>query len=261
MVESETPKAKRTIPSFRESKQRGEKLTKMLLPVLGAEPYWESLSQGADGTLTGILKPPPELFAEEERSKQPSAFSVLRTLTRELGSPKDGRLGLVGAFGYDLLFQFDPIRLKLPREGQTDLHLFLCDDIWFMDRKKEQIERYRCEPYVYSQMTAGRDAPTPGEAKNSWLTGTAAWTFVAASQYILGVTPTLEGLRVDPCIPSHWRDCKVQRRYRGRTYRIEVRNPQGRSKGARLTVDGHALDGNVIPPDVGGDVVDVVAEL
>ena len=93
--------------------------------------------------LRGHLKPLPELFAEEERSKQPSFFSILRALVEEFRNEKDSRLALVGAFGYDLLFQFDPIRLKLERGSQKDLHLFLCDDIIFMDRKREIIERYR----------------------------------------------------------------------------------------------------------------------
>ena len=70
--------------------------------------------------------------------------------------------------------------------------------------KENQIDTYRCEPYVYSQMTAGRDAATPGEGKNSWLTGTAAWSFVALSQYILGIRPDYDGLIVDPCIPKDW---------------------------------------------------------
>jgi anthranilate synthase len=81
------------------------------------------------------------LFPEEERSKQPSAFSILRTLIDEFRGMRDARLALVGAFGYDLLFQFDPVELKLPRSGREDLRLFLCDDICFMDRKKERIER------------------------------------------------------------------------------------------------------------------------
>ena len=95
--------------------------------------------------LAGRLKPLPALFPEEERSKQPSAFSILRALIEEFRGEEDSRLGLVGAFGYDLLFQFEPIEKKLPRAGHKDLHLFLCDDIWFMDRKKEQVERYQYE--------------------------------------------------------------------------------------------------------------------
>ena len=81
--------------------------------------------------------------------------------------------------------------------------------------KEAQIDTFRCEPYVYNQMTAGRDAFTPGEGKNSWLTGTAAWCFVAISQYILGVRPSASGLVVDPCIPRGWKGFTVHRVFRG----------------------------------------------
>jgi len=121
---------------------RGEALNKILDPALAPHPHWESFSN-ENGTLHGKLKPLPPLFPEEERSKQPSAFSVLRALVEEFRHPLASRLALVGAFGYDLLLQFDPITLKLPRHDVKDLHLFLCDDIWFMDRKKERIERYQ----------------------------------------------------------------------------------------------------------------------
>jgi anthranilate synthase len=121
---------------------RGEMINRLLHAVLAGHPHWESFELRG-GTLAGVLKPLPALFPEEERSKQPSAFSILRALTEEFRELGDGRLALVGAFGYDLLFQFEPIRKKLPREGHKDLHLFLCDDIWFMDRKKELIERYQ----------------------------------------------------------------------------------------------------------------------
>jgi len=125
-------------------------------------------------------------------------------------------------------------------------------------RQEAQIDTYRAEPYVYAQMTAGPDAPTPGEAKNSWLTGTASWSFVAISQYILGVRPAYEGLQIDPCIPAAWKHFRVRRRFRGRTYDIEVRNPDGVCKGVRsLTVDGRAVEGNVVPLDVGGEDVHV----
>lgn len=127
---------------FRPLNLRGEMLAQMLYRVLAEHPHWESLALEA-GVLRGRLRPLPELFPEEERSKQPSAFSILRALIQEFRHPKDSRLALVGAFGYDLLFQFDPIRLRMPREGAKDLHLFLCDDIAFMDRKKELIERYQ----------------------------------------------------------------------------------------------------------------------
>ena len=107
---------------------------------------------------------------------------------------------------------------------------------------------HRTEPYVYSQMVAGKDAPTHGEAKNSWLTGTAAWTFVNVSQYILGVIPTLAGLKIDPCIPHDLPGFTVTRRYRGATYVIEVDNTAGVEKGVKaVTVNGQALAGNVLP--------------
>lgn len=127
---------------FRPLNARGQAIAAMLLAVLGGHPHWESIRFEA-GALKGRLKPLPALFPEEERSKQPSFFSILRALVHEFKTEKDTRLALVGAFGYDLLFQFDPIRLRLERGTQKDLHLFLCDDIIFMDRKRETIERYQ----------------------------------------------------------------------------------------------------------------------
>jgi anthranilate synthase len=140
--------------TFRALNVRGTALNRMLCPLLASEDYWDAFSTAGDD-LRGRLKPLPELFPEEERSKQPSAFSVLRTLINEFRNNKDSRLALVGAFGYDLLFQFDPIRLRLPREGRKDLHLFLCDDIAFMDRKKEQIERLQYDFSSGDLTTAG----------------------------------------------------------------------------------------------------------
>ncbi len=121
---------------------RGEMLCRILEPVLGAHPHWETFELSG-GMLSGRLKPLPPLFSEEERSKQPSVFTILRALIEEFRNEQDSRLALIGAFGYDLLFQFDPIVKKLPRGGHKDLHLYLCDDIYFMDRKKERIERYQ----------------------------------------------------------------------------------------------------------------------
>ena len=107
---------------------------------------------------------------------------------------------------------------------------------------------HRTEPYVYSQMIAGKDAPSFGEAKNSWLTGTAAWTFLSISQAILGVKPTLDGLEIDPCVPSGCKGYTVTRTYRGAKYEIHVQNPDGAQHGVRsMTVDGRAADGKLIP--------------
>ena len=119
-------------------------------------------------------------------------------------------------------------------------------------------EIHRTEPYVYSQMVAGKDAPTFGEAKNSWLTGTAAWTFVNVSQYILGIQPTLDGLRVDPCIPHTLTGYTVTRRYRGAVYHIAVDNAAAVQHGVQsITVDGKALAGNVLPLAAAGTTVQV----
>jgi cellobiose phosphorylase len=109
--------------------------------------------------------------------------------------------------------------------------------------KQDQIETYRGEPYVYPQMIAGKDAPCFGEAKNNWLTGTAAWTFVVVSQGLLGIKPDYNGLRVDPCIPKSWTGFTATRRFRGETYNITVKNPNGVCKGIKqLIVDGKDFD-------------------
>jgi anthranilate synthase len=139
---------------FRPLNRRGEVLNRILHPLLAGHPHWDEF-RFEDSILHGRLKPLPAVFPEEERSKQPSAFSILRTLIEEFRSKEDSRLALVGAFGYDLLFQFDPIQLKLARAGHKDLHLFLCDDIHYMDRKKERIERYRYDFARGDLSTAG----------------------------------------------------------------------------------------------------------
>ncbi|WP_433057746.1 GH36-type glycosyl hydrolase domain-containing protein [Dactylosporangium sp. CS-033363] len=115
-------------------------------------------------------------------------------------------------------------------------------------------EVHKCEPYVYAQMIAGRDAPTHGEAKNSWLTGTAAWNYAAITQWILGIRPELTGLRIDPVIPADWPGFTAVRRFRGATYRITVRRGESRS----LTVNGETADpGAVIPAAPAGSDVEV----
>ena len=109
-------------------------------------------------------------------------------------------------------------------------------------------EIHRTEPYVYAQMIAGKDAKRHGEAKNSWLTGTAAWNFVAISQYILGIKPDWNGLKVDPSIPKAWDGFKVSRFFRGDVFDIEFKNPDHVSQGIKsVTVDGNKIDGNVLP--------------
>ncbi len=180
---------------FRPLNARGEIFSQMLVGVLRQHPHWESLETRA-GALQGRLKPLPALFPEEERSKQPSAFSILRALIQEFRNKRDSRLALVGAFGYDLLFQFDPIRLKLPRTGRKDLHLFLCDDIYFMDRMKEQIERYQydfdCGPLsTLGLERSGEPVPPPPKRGD---TGEPVSDHTA-EEYMAKVETVREGMR------------------------------------------------------------------
>ncbi|MBQ1501469.1 MAG: glycosyl transferase, partial [Firmicutes bacterium] len=119
-------------------------------------------------------------------------------------------------------------------------------------------EIHRTEPYVYSQMIAGKDAPDFGEAKNSWLTGTTAWSFVAISQAILGIKPTLDGLLIAPCIPASVKSYSVKRRFRGAVYEIKVENPLGVQHGVReLYVNGAAHEPGVIPVQKAGSTVSI----
>jgi cellobiose phosphorylase len=105
---------------------------------------------------------------------------------------------------------------------------------------------HRCEPYVYAQLIAGRDAPTYGEAKNSWLTGTAAWSFVAITQWILGIRPQFDGLEIAPVIPTGWSGYQATRIYRGVTYRISVKR-KGDGNAVSLAVDGEPIKGTLVP--------------
>lgn len=113
---------------------------------------------------------------------------------------------------------------------------------------EEYSQVHRLEPYVYAQMVAGKDARRFGEAKNSWLTGTASWNFVAISQYILGVKPEYDGLMIDPAIPADWDGYELRREFRGDIFHVEVKNPNHVCKGvAKMVVDGKEQNSNIIP--------------
>lgn len=123
---------------------------------------------------------------------------------------------------------------------------------------EERSDIHRLEPYVYSQMIAGKDARRFGEAKNSWLTGTASWNFVAITQFILGIKPDFDGLRIDPSIPKDWDGYTVIRQYRGDIYRIKVKNPKHVSCGvSKITVDEKDISGNILPVFGDGKVHEV----
>ena len=140
------------------------------------------------------------------------------------------------------------------------------DDAWrhytkilpsYVEEKYQTL--HKVEPYVNCQMVAGKDAARPGEGKNSWLTGTAAWMWYTVSEFILGIQPDYEGLRIDPCLPSTAKEYTVKRRFRGALYHIHVLNPDGHQKGVkRISLDGKAVNGNLVPWSEGEHQVEVV---
>ena len=124
---------------------------------------------------------------------------------------------------------------------------------------EEQSALHKVEPYVYSQMIAGKDAARPGEGKNSWLTGTAAWNYYAITQYILGIKPAYDGLEINPCIPSTWKEYTVKRKFRGAIYNITIQNPHHVCTGIKtLEVDGKRIEGNIVRHQPGHHQVNVV---
>ena len=140
------------------------------------------------------------------------------------------------------------------------------DDAWrhytkilpsYVEEKYQTL--HKVEPYVNCQMVAGKDAARPGEGKNSWLTGTAAWMWYTVSEFILGIQPDYEGLRIDPCLPSTAKEYTVKRRFRGALYHIHVVNSNGHQKGVkRISLDGKAVTGNLVPWSEGEHQVEVV---
>ncbi len=140
------------------------------------------------------------------------------------------------------------------------------DDAWSHYRKilpsyveEKYSTLHKVEPYVNCQMVAGKDAARPGEGKNSWLTGTAAWMWLTVSQYILGIKPDYDGLTIDPCVPSTAQEYSVKRKFRDAEYRIRVSNPKGVSRGVlSVEVDGTLIEGNTIKYEPGSHEVIVV---
>ena len=124
--------------------------------------------------------------------------------------------------------------------------------------KNDIIDIYECEPYVYAQNILSDEHPQFGLARNSWLSGTASWSYQAATQWILGIRPEYNGLRVDPCIPSAWEGFSATRKFRGGLVHITVHNPQGVCKGiTKMTVDGKEVAGNLVPLGSGERRVEV----
>ena len=127
---------------------------------------------------------------------------------------------------------------------------------------EEISDLHRTEPYVYAQMVAGKDAFKPGEAKNSWLTGTAAWNFYAITQYILGIRANYDGLEINPCIPADMKSFNVKRKFRGTTYNISIDNSAGVSKGIKsIVMNGKDIDSNVVLAADGAAEVEVKVKM
>jgi N,N'-diacetylchitobiose phosphorylase len=126
----------------------------------------------------------------------------------------------------------------------------------------EHAEIRQMEPYVQGQTTYSTFSPRPGNTRTSWLTGAAAWAYYSATQYILGIRPELDGLRIDPCIPDSWKGFKATRRFRGKTVEIEVKNPDGVCRGVRLLkLNGQELPDNLLPASLLGEKNQVEAIL
>ena len=123
----------------------------------------------------------------------------------------------------------------------------------------DRAEVRQSEPYVQGQTTYSTFSPRAGNTRTAWLTGAAAWSYFSATQYILGIRPELDGLRIDPCIPRDWEGFSATRKFRGGLYNIQVHNPQHVCKGVkRMVVDGVEVDGNLVPVFIGGEhTVDV----
>jgi cellobiose phosphorylase len=203
-------------------------------------------------------------FASPERGKQ-----AMESVNKKLNTKYGIKLSAPGFNGYDP--KLGGVT-TYPPGAKENGGIFLHPNPWAMiaetllgngDRayqyyaqinpaaRNETIEVYECEPYVYAQNILGDEHPQFGLARNSWLSGTAAWCYQAATQWILGIRPEYNGLLVDPCIPSAWSGFSVTRKFRGRLVHITVHNPQGVCKGVtKMTVDNKAIRGNLIPLDL-----------
>ena len=226
--------------------------------------------------LNGQTWPVLSGFAGPERARQ-----ALEAIYRHLNTPKGIKLSTPGFNG------FDPAKggvTTYPPGAKENGGIFLHPNPWAMiaetrlgngDRayeyyrqinpaaKNDLIEEFECEPYVYPQNILGDEHPQFGLARNSWLSGTASWSYVAATQYILGLRPDYDGLRIDPCIPSSWDGFTAERVFRGARYHITVRNPNHICRGIpEMIVDGQHIAGNILPPARPGEIhhVEVMLE-
>ena len=180
--------------TFAPLNERGVAINKMLARVLRDDPCWEDFREDG-GTLRGRLKPMARLFSEEQRSKQPSVFSVLRALTREFRNENDDKLAFAGAFGFDLLYQFEPIELRHERRMRKDLQLFLCDEIIYMDRKRETIERFTYDFDLGGETTRGLERTGEKIPAAPWREPGPITSDHTPAEYMANVQSVREGMR------------------------------------------------------------------
>ena len=125
-----------------------------------------------------------------------------------------------------------------------------------------EAELRQTEPYVYAQFTNSVYSPRYGASRLPWLSGTASWAYYTAAQFILGIQPDYNGLRIDPCIPSNWKDIKIKRVFRNKIFRIIIKNEKGSQKGIKkLILNGNKINGNLIPLELMEDKNNVIVEM
>lgn len=200
-------------------------------------------------------------FATDERANK-----SLNSLNKYLNTPKGIKLSYPGYNKYDEVIGGVT---SYPPGAKENGGIFLHSNPWVMIAETKQgngnrafqyynqinpatkndiIDEFECEPYVYPQNILGDEHPQFGLGRNSWLSGTASWTYQAGTKYILGILPTYNGLRIDPCIPNDWNRFTVKKLFRGSSYNIEVLNPNNVEKGVKsITVDGKLIKGNTVP--------------
>ncbi len=231
----------------------------------GGQIYIESqgwLVMGGAGLDNGRAKQAMDsvhehLYTEDGCVLQQPPYSEYHVHLGEVSSYPPGYKENAGIFCHNNPW----IHLALMQLGEGDraydYYLSVCPAA-----KEDTIETYRGEPYMYSQMIAGKDSPTPGEAKNAGLTGTAAWTFLTISQGFMGIKPDYNGLEIDPCFPTDWPEATVKRSFRGKQFNITIKNPNGKSKGvSSLTLNGESIDGNVVPLASAKDTNEVIVTI
>ena len=210
-------------------------------------------------------------FASNERSKQ-----AMQSVYEKLNTKHGIKLSAPGFNGYDR--NYGGVT-TYPPGAKENGGIFLHPNPWAMiaetmlgngDRayeyysqinpagKNDSIDLYEIEPYVYAQNILGDEHPQFGLGRNSWLSGTASWSYQAGTQWILGIRAEYDGLRIDPCIPSKWNGFNATRKYRGVTYHITVTNPQHVCKGvAKVSVNGQQVEGSLIRAEKGSSEVHV----